>query len=99
MKKEKEMNNEEERMSREVESDEIPDEILDGNLDYTPTPQRRGEKIRRETERNVKTLQDSLYRVSNVLGHVSNIFDSIMKIIYNDAPSNRLKVSPTTYIY
>ena len=97
--KEKELNNEEERMSREVESDEIPDEILDGNLDYTPTPQRRGEKIRRETERNVKTLQDSLYRVSNVLGHVSNIFDSIMKIIYNDAPSNRLKVSPTTYIY
>lgn len=98
--KEKEATNEGERMSREVESDEIPDEILDGNLDYVaPTPQRKGERIRRETEQKVKTLQDNLYRVSNVLGHISNIFDSIMKIIYDNGPSNRVKVSPTTYIY
>ena len=98
--KEKEATNEGERMSREVESDEIPDEILDSKLDYVaPTPQRKGERIRRETEQKVKTLQDNLYRVSNVLGHISNIFDSIMKIIYDNGPSNRVKVSPTTYIY
>ena len=85
----------EQQTSYDVE--ELPDDILDGNNIQVPqTPQRRGERIRRETEQNVRGLQDGLTRASNILGHISIICNSVVKMCYEEPT---IRITPTTYIY
>lgn len=74
-------------------SDSIPDDIFDGNNNIAP--QNKGELFRRETEKGVRNLQEGLTRASNILGHISIICNSFVKMFYSDPC---VKVTPTTYI-
>lgn len=74
-------------------SDSIPDDIFDGNNNIAP--QNKGERVRRETEQGVRNLQEGLTKASNVLGHISIICNSIVKMFYEDP---YVRVTPTTYI-
>ena len=76
-----------------VDSSEIPDDILDGN-NVLPE-KKRGERIRRETEENVRSLQEGIAKASHVLGHISTICNSILKMFYEDPC---VRITPTTYI-
>lgn len=73
--------------------DSIPDDIFDGNNNLVP--QNKGEIMRRRTEMGVKNLQEGLTKASNVLGHISIICNSIVKMFYENPC---VKVTPTTYI-
>jgi hypothetical protein len=86
-------NSEKKSESRIEESDEIPDEIFDGNIDYNP--QKKGESIQRKTEQNVRNLQEGLSKASNVLGHISIICNSIVKMFYEDPC---IRTNPSTII-
>lgn len=88
--------NNEVEQKRPYEEDEISDDIFDGNRDCIETEtktRRKPEGVLKEE--NIKNLQEGLTKASNVLGHIGIIFNSIIKIFYND-PS--LKVTPTTLI-
>ena len=81
-------------------SDEIPDEILDGPLDR-PEPEdnngrQRSRDFRDRTERNVRGFQDSLSKISSIIGSLSLAVTNIMRVFYED-PYER--VTPTTVIY
>lgn len=86
-------NSEKKAESRIEGSDEIPDEIFDGNIDYNP--QKKGESIQRKTEQNVRNLQEGLSKASNVLGHISIICNSIVKMFYEDPC---IRTNPSTII-
>lgn len=86
-------NSEKKAESRIEDSDEIPDEIFDGGIDYNP--QKKGESIQRKTEQNVRSLQEGLSKASNVLGHISIICNSIVKMFYEDPC---IRTNPTTII-
>lgn len=80
-------------------SDEIPDEILDGPLDRpksTENGRLRSREFRDKTERNVRGFQDSLSRISTIIGSLSIAVTNIMRVMYED-PYER--VTPTTVIY
>lgn len=86
-----------ENKKKTIESDDtISDDIFDGNNDVVSREPRKGEKIRRETEQNVRSLQEGLTKASNVLGHISIICNSVVKMFYEDPC---IRTTPTTYIY
>lgn len=88
----KKENNEVEQ--KPYEEDEISDDIFDGNRECVEIETRKkpGGVLKEE---NIKNLQEGLTKASNILGHIGIIFNSIIKIFYND-PS--LRVTPTTLI-
>lgn len=87
-------NSEKKSESRIEESEEIPDDIFDGNTNYST--QRKGETIQRKTEQNVRNLQEGLSKASNVLGHISIICNSIVKMFYEDPC---IRTNPSSIIY
>ena len=87
-------NSEKKSESRIEKSEEIPDDIFDGNMNYST--QRKGETIQRKTEQNVRNLQEGLSKASNVLGHISIICNSIVKMFYEDPC---IRTNPSSIIY
>ena len=79
----------------DYQEQEISDDIFDGNVEAS-LPQGKGERIRRETEQKVRNLQEGLTRASNILGHISIICNSLVKMFCEDPC---VRVTPTTYIY
>ena len=80
-------------------SDEIPDEILDGPIEETPelnNKQQKSRDFREMTERNVRGFQDTLSKLSSIIGSLSIAVTNIMRVFYED-PYER--VTPTTIIY
>ena len=76
-----------------IEVEELPDDILDGNnMPRVNKPDR----FRRESEQNVRNLQEGLSKASNVITNLSIIANSIVRMFFED-PS--VQLSPTTYIY
>lgn len=72
---------------------EIPDDIFDGNRQQPQS--RNSESIRAENEQNIRNLQEGLTKASNVLGHISIICNSVVKMFYEDPC---IRVTPTTFI-
>lgn len=76
-----------------IEVEELPDDILDGNnMPRVNKPDR----FRRESEQNVRNLQEGLSKASNVITNLSIIANSIVRMFFEDP---RVQLSPTTYIY
>ena len=74
---------------------EISDDIFDG-VRQQPAPRRRNpDTIRAKNEQNIRNLQEGLTKASNVLGHISIICNSVVKMFYEDPC---IKVTPTTFI-
>lgn len=73
---------------------EISDDIFDGKR--TPTQRRvNPDSIREKNEQNIRNLQEGLTKASNVLGHISIICNSVVKMFYEDPC---IRVTPTTFI-
>ena len=70
----------------------IPDDIFDGNVNVE---YRKGQAIQRKTEQGVRSLQEGLSKASNVLGQISIICSSIVKMFYDDPC---IRTNPTTII-
>lgn len=93
-------NNDENRTVSYEPEPEIPDEIFDGNRNY-PQRRRDGENSNRgysiisRNEQNFRNIQSGLTRASDVLGHISVIVSSVIKIFHEDPC---IKVTPTTFI-
>ena len=88
---------EEEVITDNSSSDEIPDEILDGPIDRSAREGRQKcREFRDRTERNIRGFQDSLSKLSSIIGSLSVAVTNIMRIFYED-PYKR--VTPTTVIY
>jgi len=87
-------NNKKNNNSRQsIEVEELPDDILDGNnMPRVNKPDR----FRRESEQNVRNLQEGLSKASNVITNLSIIANSIVRMFFEDP---RVQLSPTTYIY
>lgn len=73
---------------------EISDDIFDGNRQSSPQ-KRNSESIRAKNEQNIRNLQEGLTKASNVLGHISIICNSVVKMFYEDPC---IRVTPTTFI-
>ena len=73
---------------------EISDDIFDGVRQETPR-KRNPESIRARNEQNIRNLQEGLTKASNVLGHISIICNSVVKMFYEDPC---IRVTPTTFI-
>ena len=73
---------------------EISDDIFDGNRQSSPQ-KRNSESIRARNEQNIRNLQEGLTKASNVLGHISIICNSVVKMFYEDPC---IRVTPTTFI-
>ena len=89
----------EEKINEYQSSEEIPDEILDGPLSEVSEPNDRRQKsrdFRDMTERNVRGFQDTLSKLSSIIGSLSIAVTNIMRVFYED-PYER--VTPTTIIY
>lgn len=71
---------------------EISDDIFDGNRQ---PDQRSSESIREKNEQNIRSIQESLAKASNVLGHISIICNSVVKMFYEDPC---IRTTPTTFI-
>lgn len=90
------------KSSEEIENnspDEIPDEILDGPIDRpvpTENGRQRSRDFRDRTEKSVRGFQDSLSKLSSIIGSLSIAVTNIMRVFYED-PYER--VTPTTIIY
>lgn len=76
--------------------EEIPDEILDGPLRTKPSGRQREREMRGKTEKNVRDFQESLGKLSSIIGNLAAAVTSIMRIFYED-PYER--ITPSTIIY
>lgn len=74
---------------------EISDDIFDGIREPEPPQRKNSNSIRARNEQNIRNLQEGLTKASNVLGHISIICNSVVKMFYEDPC---IKVTPTTII-
>lgn len=89
----KSVNNEHQQQYKESDGEEIPDSIFDG---IRPEPSKRcNSNIVMRNEENIRDLQNGFTRASSILGHISIIINSIIKMFYDDPC---LRVTPTTII-